>query len=101
MVTGIRHSLTKSLVVGCLVLSGCAMKPQALREGLDECEQYGFDAMVYSRERDGAVLRVLCVPKEDETAGQIKTPDLMHRLRRWLRRPTGQDPSRALPPYSG
>ncbi len=48
------------------LLLGCALNPKELRSRLNECDDYDFDALVYRRTSDGAVTKVLCLPKEDE-----------------------------------
>lgn len=72
MLTGIKRFLL--LVIACLLLLGCAMQPQAVRESLDECDQLGFDALVYNREGDGAVMKVLCIPSGDEVEHSATYP---------------------------
>lgn len=53
-------------------LTGCAMQPLPLREALDTCTQYQFETLVYRRQFDGAVTRVLCVPGEGEVDRQVE-----------------------------
>ena len=55
-----------------VVLSGCALQPQQLRQALDNCDQYGFDSLVHRRPFDKAITRVLCVPNADEIDNEVK-----------------------------
>lgn len=63
-----------------LCLTGCALPPKVLREKLDACDQYHFDSLVYRRASDGAVTRVLCVPKAEEMDHQFEHPALIPML---------------------
>ncbi len=54
-----------------LMLSGCTLSPKSLRQSLDTCTEYQFQSLVYRRQVDGAVTRVLCVPREDEVGQQV------------------------------
>lgn len=58
----------------CLLLSACALQPKVLRAKLDECDKYHFDSLVYRRSRDGAVVKVLCVPVQAEIDNQYNVP---------------------------
>ena len=78
----------KAVLFACLLLPGCAMNPQQLRQRLDECDEYRFDALVYTR-NDGAVTRVLCVPMDDEVDHRVDQPQWFQRmLQRVLKRQT-------------
>lgn len=68
-----------TLVIG-LCLAGCALPPKVLREKLDACDRYRFDSLVYRRASDGAVTRVLCIPKEEEMDHQFEHPALIPML---------------------
>lgn len=64
-----------SLIV--LLLTACALEPRVLRDKLDECDRYDFDSLVYRRARDGAVVKVLCVPEAEEMDMQVEQPALI------------------------
>lgn len=68
------------VLVIALWLTGCALSPNVLREKLDACDRYRFDSLVYRRASDGAVTRVLCVPKEEEMDHQFEHPALIPML---------------------
>lgn len=66
------------LMTACLV--SCALEPKVLRAKLDECDYYNFDALIHRRARDGAVVRVLCVPEVEEMDIQYKQPAIIPQL---------------------
>ena len=66
-----------SLAVLLACLTGCALEPKVLRDKLDECDHYQFDALVYRRARDGAVVKVLCVPEAEEMDFQVERPAII------------------------
>lgn len=67
-------------LLACLMTAGCALEPRVLREKLDECDRYQFDALVYRRARDGAVVKVLCIPEAEEMDLQVEQPALVPML---------------------
>ncbi|WP_252180237.1 hypothetical protein [Endozoicomonas sp. 4G] len=67
-------------VLACLLMTACALEPRVLRDKLDECDRYQFDALVYRRARDGAVVKVLCIPDAEEMDLQVEQPALVPML---------------------
>ena len=60
-----------------ILLTACALEPKILRQKLDKCDHYQFDALVYRRARDGAVVKVLCVPEAEEMDFQVERPAII------------------------
>ena len=66
------------------LLLGCALDARHLRARLNECEDYDFDALVYRRTSDGAVTRVLCLPRQDEMDIVHEVPPVIPKLIRLI-----------------